>query len=64
MQWQDLLVAMALVLVWEGLMPTINPTAFRSLLATLQKMDDKKLRIMGLSSMILGAFLVFIIKQQ
>ena len=64
MQWQDLLVAMALVLVWEGLMPTINPSTFRSLLATLQKMDDKKLRIMGLSSMILGAFLVFIIKQQ
>ena len=64
MQWQELLVAMALVLVWEGLMPTINPTTFRSLLATLQKMDDKKLRIMGLSSMILGAFLVFIIKQQ
>ncbi|MFK5895154.1 MAG: DUF2065 domain-containing protein [Pseudomonadota bacterium] len=64
MQWQDLLVAMALVLVWEGLMPTINPAAFRNLLATLQEMDDKKLRIMGLSSMILGAVLVFIIKQQ
>jgi len=62
MQWQELLVAMALVLVWEGLMPTINPSGFRSLLATLQEMDDKKLRIMGLSSMILGAFLVFIIK--
>ncbi len=64
MQWQELLVAMALVLVWEGLIPTINPSGFRSLLATLQQMDDKKLRIMGLSSMILGAFLVFIIKQQ
>ena len=63
MQWQELLVAMALVLVWEGLMPTINPSGFRSLLSTLQELDDKKLRIMGLSSMILGAFLVFIIKQ-
>ncbi len=62
MQWQDLLVAMALVLVWEGLIPTINPSGFRSLLATLQQMDDKKLRIMGLSSMVIGAFLVFIIK--
>jgi uncharacterized protein len=63
MQWQELLVAMALVLVWEGLMPTINPSGFRRLLSTLQEMDDKKLRIMGLSSMILGAVLVFIIKQ-
>jgi uncharacterized protein YjeT (DUF2065 family) len=63
MQWQELLVAMALVLVWEGLMPTINPSGFRSLLTVLQEMDDKKLRIMGLSSMILGAVLVFIIKQ-
>jgi len=63
MQWEDLLVAMALVLVWEGLMPTINPTGFRNLLTVLKDMDDKKLRIMGLSSMILGAFLVFLVKQ-
>jgi uncharacterized protein len=63
MQWHDLLTAMALVLVWEGLMPTINPTGFRGLLKTLLEMDDKNLRVMGLSSMVIGAFLVFLVRQ-
>jgi uncharacterized protein YjeT (DUF2065 family) len=63
MQWQDLLTAMALVLVWEGLMPTINPSGFRKLLKTLLEMDEKSLRVMGFSSMIIGAFLVFLVRQ-
>jgi len=63
MIWQDLLVAAALVLVWEGLLPALNPGMFRQVMSSISGMDDKKLRVMGLSSMILGAVLVFLIKQ-
>ena len=62
MQWQDLWVAIALVMVWEGLLPTINPDFFRKMMSSVVKMDDKQLRTMGLSSMILGAVLLYLIK--
>jgi len=62
MNWQDLFVAAALVLVWEGLLPALNPTMFRQVMNSISGMDDSKLRVMGLSSMILGAFLVYLIK--
>ncbi len=62
MQWQDLFVAIALVLVWEGLMPTLNPELFRKMLNSLLQMDDAKLRMMGLTSMLIGAVLVYLIK--
>ena len=63
MIWQDLLVAAALVLVWEGLLPALNPNMFRQLMSSISSMDNKKLRVMGLSSMIFGAVLVYLIKQ-
>jgi len=63
MIWQDLLVAAALVLVWEGLLPALNPNMFRQLMSSISGMDDKKLRVMGLTSMIFGAVLVYLIKQ-
>jgi len=62
MNWQDLFVAAALVLVWEGLLPALNPTMFRQVMSSISGMDDKKLRVMGLSSMVLGAALVYLIK--
>ena len=62
MIWQDLFVALALVMVWEGLIPTLNPAMFRQMMSNLLQMDDRKLRIMGLVSMSIGAFLVYLIK--
>lgn len=63
MQWQELFIALALVMVWEGLMPSINPSIFRKMLENVIKMSDKSLRTMGLSSMLIGAVLVYLIKQ-
>lgn len=52
--WQDLWVALALVLVIEGILPFVSPNGMRNAMTQMAQMDDKTLRIMGLVSMIAG----------
>ncbi len=60
--WQDLLTAGALVLVIEGILPFINPQAYRRAILSMAELDDRMLRIGGLLSMLLGTALVFLIR--
>jgi len=60
--WQDFLVAISLVLVIEGLLPTINPDGYKKALATFLQMDNRHVRIWGLFSMILGTVLLYVFK--
>ena len=60
--WNDLLVALALVLVIEGILPFLNPSAMRELQRKMAEMDDKSLRIAGLSSMLVGLVLVYLLR--
>ncbi|NOX08413.1 MAG: DUF2065 domain-containing protein [Gammaproteobacteria bacterium] len=57
--WSELLTAVALVLVIEGFMPFLNPAALRKTLMAMIQMDDKKMRLMGLTSMIAGVILLY-----
>jgi len=59
MIWSDLLAACALYLVLEGIMPFINPQAMRRAMQAFTALDDGKLRIAGLTSMIAGAALLY-----
>ncbi|NOX42510.1 MAG: DUF2065 domain-containing protein [Gammaproteobacteria bacterium] len=59
--WHDLLVATALLLVVEGILPFINPIGLRKVLIILSQMDDNALRFGGLTSMILGVILLYFI---
>ena len=59
MIWSDLLAACALYLVLEGIMPFINPGAMRRAMQAFAALDDGKLRIAGLTSMIAGAALLY-----
>ena len=52
--WGDLLAALALLLVIEGVIPFVNPQALRRMLAAMNELDDRSLRIAGLISMIIG----------
>ncbi|MGC1952758.1 MAG: DUF2065 domain-containing protein, partial [Gammaproteobacteria bacterium] len=52
--WQDLLVAVALLLVIEGVMPFLSPEALRRALLMISQMNDNALRFTGLTSMVLG----------
>ncbi len=60
--WQDLLVAVALVLVIEGIMPFLNPEGMRRTLLLISQMSDSTLRFAGLTSMVIGCLLLYAIK--
>jgi len=62
MQWQDLLAAVALYLVLEGLMPFANPGGMKRALAKLAELDERTLRVAGLVSMIAGAVLLYLVR--
>jgi len=57
--WHDLLAAIALVLVIEGLLPFANPDAMRRAMLALAGLDDHTLRFAGLTLMVLGCLLLF-----
>lgn len=56
-----LLMAFALMLVIEGLLPFINPTAWREIFRRMMQMSDGQIRFFGLSLMIVGVLLLTLI---
>lgn len=60
--WNDLLVVIALVLVFEGVIPFLAPEKFRQAMAQLSQLSNQALRIIGLVSMTLGIIFLTIIK--
>ena len=58
----DLLLALALVLIIEGLMPGINPSLWRSMVKQMSEIDDQKLRLIGIGSMVAGAVLFNLVR--
>ncbi|MGB5300280.1 MAG: DUF2065 domain-containing protein [Thiogranum sp.] len=59
--WNDLWVAMALMLVLEGMVPFLSPDTLRRMLATLMQMDNRSMRIAGLISMLAGVALLYLV---
>ena len=62
LNWTDLLSALALVLVIEGIVPFVSPQSLRRMLATVSQLDDRSLRITGLASMILGVVMLYLVR--
>lgn len=58
----DLLAALALMLVLEGLLPFASPDLFRRLLQHAAQLDDRRLRISGLMSMLIGVVLLYLVR--
>ena len=63
MRWHDLLAAVALLLVIEGILPFVGPAKVKQALDAMHRMSDTQLRIAGLLSMILGLLLLTLINQ-
>ncbi len=53
-----LLGALALMLVFEGLMPFVSPTLWRQMFERAMRMSDGQIRFVGLSSMLVGLVLL------
>ncbi len=59
--WKEGLIALCLVFVIEGIMPFVSPGQWRQALLLLIQMDDRKIRIMGLTSMLIGTALLYLV---
>lgn len=57
----DLLVALSLMLVLEGIWPFINPAGMRRALLMIAEQDERSLRIMGLVSMVAGVLTLYLV---
>lgn len=60
--WSDLWVALALLLVLEGVLPALSPRNYRKAMLNVVQLDDRSLRTTGLVLMVVGAILVYWLK--
>jgi hypothetical protein len=51
-----IIAAIALVMIFEGIMPFIAPKAWKNMLLQIAQMEEKHLRIFGAIIMVAGAF--------
>jgi len=59
--WHELFVALAMVLIIEGIFPFIHPQGLRRTLATISQLSDGQLRTVGATSMLLGLVALYIV---
>jgi hypothetical protein len=57
----DLLIALALVLIIEGLLPGIAPSTWLKVMSDAAKLGPQGIRIAGIISMLSGALLLFVL---
>jgi uncharacterized protein len=57
--WQVLPIAIALVLIVEGMLPFISPNRWRAMLRMAEQMDDRMIRNIGLGSMLCGVAILY-----
>lgn len=62
MNWTDLLAALALYLVLEGILPFVSPQAMKRFMLTFAGLGDHQLRIWGLLSMASGLTLLYFVR--
>ena len=57
-----LLAAIALMLVIEGVLPFLVPTLWRETFRRLTEMSDGQIRFIGLTSMVAGLLLLYLVR--
>jgi uncharacterized protein YjeT (DUF2065 family) len=62
MYWTEILTAVALLMIIEGMLPFIGPDRYKQLVAQIARLSDNQLRMFGLTAMIAGLFLLFIVR--
>jgi uncharacterized protein len=56
----DLVAAIALLFVLEGILPFVSPAGLKKAIARVLTFGDQELRIAGLGSMIVGVLILFL----
>ena len=62
MNLTDLLAALGLFLVLEGIAPFLSPQGVKRAFAKLVEVRDRELRIAGLGSMLVGIIILFLVR--
>ena len=60
--WQDIAVAVSLVLVLEGIMPFLSPRRWRQVIIEVARQNDRTIRVIGLASMLVGLALLSLLR--
>jgi uncharacterized protein YjeT (DUF2065 family) len=59
--WPIVLSAIALVLVFEGVLPFLSPRLWRDIMLRLVQRNDRQVRVMGLTSMVIGVAIMVLV---
>ncbi len=62
MYWSEILTAVALLFVIEGMLPFVRPSRYKQLVAQIIRLSDSQLRSYGLTAMIAGLLLLFFVR--
>ncbi|MGB1403655.1 MAG: DUF2065 domain-containing protein [Porticoccaceae bacterium] len=57
---EELVRALGLMLVLEGIIPFLSPNRWRDMAASLANVDDRAMRFVGLFSMLIGLCLLIL----
>jgi len=60
--WTEILTALALVLVIEGMLPFLSPDSFRTAMQSILSRSNNSMRIIGLSSMMAGVLILAVVR--
>lgn len=58
----DLLIAFALVLIIEGLLPAVNPRGWRQMVEQVSALSDRAIRIGGAVMLLIGAGMFHLVR--
>jgi len=58
--WDWVMGALALMLVFEGVLPFLSPTAWRQVFERALKLTDGQIRFIGLTSMLVGLLMLYL----
>jgi|GEM_PF-892743 len=61
--WHDIILAIGLFLILEGLFPTLAPKRYQEFLKRMCTQSASSVRTMGVVLLIVGAVIVFMIKR-
>lgn len=59
--WETFLIAVALMLILEGMLPFLSPQTWREAFRKLIEINDNQIRFIGLTSMLMGLILLLIV---
>ena len=60
--WESIVPALALMLVFEGMLPFISPKNWRNAMSQAAQQPDNVLRTLGFLSMLVGVIVLYLVR--